>query len=57
MTLQNIRQLARSALPREPQFHSGDAARLFGASNRAVTLIKSESYLRTSTRICTMVTF
>ncbi|KAJ9489965.1 hypothetical protein VN97_g3303 [Penicillium thymicola] len=37
--------------------YSGDAARLFGASNRAVTLIKGESYLGTSTRICTVVTF
>lgn len=59
MTLQSIKRLAGSALPREPQFHSGDAARLFGASNRAVTLIKGESYLGTgtSTRICTMVMF
>lgn len=57
MTLQSIKRLAGSALPHEPQFYSGDAARLFGASNRAVTLIKGESYLGTSTRICTVVTF
>jgi Ca2+/H+ antiporter len=57
MTLQGIKRLAGSALPREPQLLSGDAARLFGASNRAVTLIKAESYHGTSTRICTMVKF